>query len=75
MKKKTLPRIIRSEETPEMTGRDGYRKAEPHLRRDFDYRCAYCMVHEQQVGGTEARNSPQNSKRLIFEIYEIFCDL
>lgn len=54
MKKKTSPRVIRSEEPPEMTGRDGYRKAEPHLRRDFDYRCAYCMVHEQQVGGTEA---------------------
>ena len=37
-----------------MTGRAGYRKAEPYLRRDFDYRCAYCMVHEQQLGGTKA---------------------
>ena len=54
MKKQTLPRIVRRETPPKMTGRDGYRKAEPYFRRDFDYRCAYCMVHEQQLGGTKA---------------------
>jgi hypothetical protein len=37
-----------------MSGRDGYLKAREPLRRDFDYRCAYCLVHEQQVGGLEA---------------------
>jgi hypothetical protein len=37
-----------------MTGRDGYLKAREPLRRDFDCRCAYCMIHEQQVGGEEA---------------------
>jgi hypothetical protein len=37
-----------------MTGRDGYLHAREHLRRDFDSRCAYCMIHEQQVGGAEA---------------------
>lgn len=54
MKKQTLPRIVRREEPPKMTGRAGYRKAELFLRRDFDYRCAYCMVHEQHLGGTKA---------------------
>lgn len=54
MREKKRSRIIRREHPPKMTGRAGYRKAEPYLRRDFDYRCAYCMVHEQQVGGTEA---------------------
>ena len=38
MKKQTSPRIVRRETPPKMTGRDGYRKAEPHLRRDFDCR-------------------------------------
>jgi hypothetical protein len=37
-----------------MTGRDGYLKAREHLRRDFYHRCAYCMIHEQQIGGVEA---------------------
>jgi hypothetical protein len=36
-----------------MMGRDGYFKAREHLRRDFNYRCAYCIVHEQKVGGME----------------------
>ncbi len=47
------PRIIRKETPPKMTGRDGYRKAREHLRRDFAYRCAYCMIHEQQAGGAD----------------------
>jgi hypothetical protein len=42
------------ETPPLMRGRDGYLKAREQLRRDFDYRCAYCMVHEQQIGGMEA---------------------
>jgi hypothetical protein len=37
-----------------LTGRDGYLKAREHLRRDFENRCAYCMIHEQQMGGDEA---------------------
>jgi hypothetical protein len=37
-----------------MTGRDGYRNAREHLRRDFDHRCAYCMMHEEQAGGPDA---------------------
>ena len=32
MKKQTLPRIVRHEEPPKMTGRAGYRKAEVKLR-------------------------------------------
>jgi uncharacterized protein (TIGR02646 family) len=47
------PRIVRKETPPEMTGRDGYLKAREHLRRDFGCRCAYCMIHEHQVGGVE----------------------
>jgi hypothetical protein len=37
-----------------MTGRDGYLRAREYLRRDFHCRCAYCMIHEQQIGGLEA---------------------
>ncbi len=48
------PRIIRREMPPPMRGRDGYLKAREHLRRDFSYHCAYCMIHEQQIGGVEA---------------------
>lgn len=48
------PRIVRKEMPPKMTGRDGYLSAREHLRRDFDHRCAYCMIHEQQMGGMEA---------------------
>ena len=54
MKEQTSPRIVRRETPPKMTGRDGYRKSETHLRRDFDYRCAYCIVHEQQLGSAKA---------------------
>ncbi|MBI3921575.1 MAG: HNH endonuclease [Armatimonadetes bacterium] len=49
-----LPRIVRKEKPPKMRGRDGYRKAREHLRRDFAYRCAYCMIHESEAGGEEA---------------------
>jgi len=48
------PRIVRKETPPKMTGRDGYLKAREPLRRDFDYRCAYCTIHEQQAGGAES---------------------
>jgi hypothetical protein len=48
------PRIVRKETPPIMRGRDGYLKARELLRRDFDYRCAYCMIHEQQAGGPES---------------------
>ncbi|MCS6861025.1 MAG: HNH endonuclease [Abditibacteriales bacterium] len=37
-----------------MTGRNGYQKAREHLRRDFAYRCAYCMIHEHAAGGAES---------------------
>jgi hypothetical protein len=37
-----------------MTGRNGYLKAREHLRRDFQYRCAYCMIHEQEGNGPDA---------------------
>ena len=45
MNQSTLPRIQRQELPPPMRGRTGYRNAEPHLRRDFDFRCAYFGVH------------------------------
>ena len=54
MNQRTGPRIHRRESPPVMQGRAGYRKAEPHLRRDFDYRCAYCSTHELQMGGPQA---------------------
>ena len=54
MNDKTVPRIRRRESPPKMHGRTGYRNAEPYLRRDFDYRCAYCGVHEQLKGGPQA---------------------
>ena len=37
-----------------MRGRFGYRSAEPYLRKDFGYRCAYCGVHEKTIGGAQA---------------------
>ena len=38
------PRVVRKETPPQMRGRDGYLKAREHLRRDFDYRCAYLKL-------------------------------
>ena len=54
MNQRTSARICRREAPPVMRGRTGYRKAEPYLRRDFDFRCAYCSVHEQITGGTQS---------------------
>ena len=54
MRDGTSPRIHRQESPPAMRGRTGYRNAEPYLRRDFNYRCAYCGVHEQLKGGPKA---------------------
>ena len=54
MRQSASPRIRRQESPPAMRGRVGYRNAEPYLRRDFAYRCAYCRVHEQQMGGPQA---------------------
>ncbi len=48
------PRIRRKETPPQMTGRRGYLKAREHLRRDFEERCAYCMIHETRGGGIES---------------------
>jgi len=48
---KTSSRIRRRECPPVMQGRTGYRNAVPYLRRDFDFRCAYCGIHEQMKGG------------------------
>jgi len=48
------PRIARQESPPPLSGRDGYLGAREYLRRDFGCRCAYCMVHEHQVGGPES---------------------
>ena len=50
----TSPRIRRQAVPPVMRGRDGYRNAEPYLRSDFGYRCAYCGVHERAMGGAQA---------------------
>lgn len=54
MRQPSPPRIVRKETPPPMRGRDGYLKGREYLRRDFNYRCAYCMIHEQQIGGAEA---------------------
>lgn len=48
-----LPRILRKETPPRMRGRRGYLHAREHLRRDFANRCAYCLIHETQMGGSE----------------------
>ena len=50
----TSPRIRRRESPPVMRDRMGYRNAEPYLRRGFDFRCAYCAIHEQTKGGSQA---------------------
>jgi hypothetical protein len=50
----STPRIVRRERPPKMTGRHGCLKTREHLRRDFQYRCAYCMIHEQQGNGPDA---------------------
>ncbi len=54
MNQGTSPRIHRRELPPVMRGRTGYRNAEPHLRKDFGFRCAYCGIHEQAKGGPQA---------------------
>ena len=54
MNQNTSPRIRRQELPPVMRGRVGYRNAESNLRRDFDFRCGYCGVHEQMMGGPQA---------------------
>jgi uncharacterized protein (TIGR02646 family) len=36
-----------------MTGSRGYLRAREHLRRDFENRCAYCVIHERQVDHEE----------------------
>lgn len=36
-----------------MAGSRGYGKAKDHLRRDFQRRCAYCLLHEEKAGGDE----------------------
>jgi uncharacterized protein (TIGR02646 family) len=36
-----------------MTGSRGYLRAREHLRRDFENRCAYCMIHERQADHEE----------------------
>ena len=54
MNQNASPRIRRRELPPVMRGRTGYRNAEPYLRRDFGFRCAYCGVHEQTKGGPQA---------------------
>ena len=54
MNQRTSARIHRQELPPVMRGRSGYRNAEPYLRRDFNNRCAYCCVHEQQMGSSQA---------------------
>ena len=28
-----------------------YRRYKPYLRRDFQYQCAYCTIHEAEFGG------------------------
>jgi hypothetical protein len=33
-----------------MTGRRGYARARESLRRDFGNRCAYCCIHEHEIG-------------------------
>ncbi len=54
MSQRITSRIWRQESPPIMRGRVGYRNAEPYLRRDFDFRCAYCGVHEKIKGGPRA---------------------
>ena len=42
------PRIVRRE-SPSNYG-NNYRKTRPYLRRDFGRRCAYCLVHDEEIG-------------------------
>jgi 5-methylcytosine-specific restriction endonuclease McrA len=53
MSQEICPRIVRREIPPKMVGDRGYRKATDHLRRDFAFRCGYCMIHEDTSGGRE----------------------
>lgn len=47
----TVPRIVRYQTPPQMSGRRGYEAARECLRIDFTYRCAYCCIHEIDNGG------------------------
>ena len=47
------PRINRKEIPPVVGGQKGYQRFKPYLRKDFGRRCAYCMIHEEQAGGSE----------------------
>lgn len=46
MAAKANSRIVRRQNPPPMTGHRGYSKAKPFLRKDFEERCAYCMMGE-----------------------------
>lgn len=70
------PRIVRRETPPPLSGVNGYRKAKEHLRRDFDRRCAYCLIPESSGGGPEhfwidhfrplASGGPRNDYRNLY---------
>ena len=46
-----MARFIRTKPCPIVT--DGYRAYRPHVRTDFELRCAYCLVEELYCGGEE----------------------
>jgi uncharacterized protein (TIGR02646 family) len=43
-----MPIVIRKENPPQLTHYQGYKT---YLRRDFDYSCVYCTIHENEFGG------------------------
>jgi len=53
----------RSEGVPAVNGYEAYR---PFLRRDFEYRCAYCLRHEFFFGGGEAGEIDHYRPRHLF---------
>jgi len=64
-----VPRIIRKHHPP--YSKD-YTKYKPYLRQDFNYRCAYCTIHEGEFGGL--RNFAVEHFRPKWKFPELECE-
>jgi len=64
-----MPRIIRKHHPP--YSKD-YTKYKPYLRQDFNYRCAYCTIHEGEFGGL--RNFVVEHFRPRWKFSELECE-
>ena len=65
--------VRRSQDVPALSTYEAYR---PFLRRDFDFRCAYCLRHEFFFGGGEAGEIDHFRPRHLFpELLTVYGNL